>query len=91
MLQRLANESWSIEYLAAHLDAARTPRVVKSASWPANISKSDKSSEPALRLMVTYHHNVDNLVGWDNPSSNAYKAASKVIDWMPAMAGLINP
>jgi len=84
----LVPEEWSIEYLAAHLETARNPKdpVVL---WPGSVPKSDYSSENALRLMVTYHHNVDNLVGWNNPNHPAHGAATAVIQWMPYMDKLL--
>lgn len=90
MMGRLANQEWSIEYLAAHLDAARNQKDT-FVPWPPYVSQTDKESEDALRLMVTYHRNVDNLAGWDAPESSAYGAATQVIEWMPEVVELLYP
>jgi len=90
MIGRLGDQDWSIEYLAAHLDAARTPQLT-SVEWPAHVSRTDKESEDALRLMVAYHYNMNNLTGWNKPESEAYEAGTQVIEWMPSVSLLITP
>jgi RHS repeat-associated protein len=84
----LADPVWSIEYLAAHLEAATSPKN-PLVSWPDEVSRTSRYSEASVRLRVTYHHEVDNLVKWNLPGSQPYGAATNVLGWMPHMVDLL--
>ncbi len=75
LLGRLANQSWSIEFLAAHLEAGR----ITSGNSPV-----------ALRQMFAYHYNLDNDRGWNDPAHAAYQGGQVVLDLMPRMSELLD-
>lgn len=88
LMTELADPIWSIEYLAAHLEAATNPKNTEKI-WPTQVSQTSKYAEEAIRLRIAYHHNVDNLRDWNVPGSQPYGASTDVLAWMPYMVELL--